>query len=184
MALDFEQVNEWLEESEAPDFVVDAFKSSKLRAVIAEKDSEIARLKPFEAKVQKLEKAPAIKQAFSQVGVDVDSLPKYAKAIVENFDGDLADSEALSSFVAEWELPTSEVTETQTQAPAAAAVVAHAQAPRVTGGKKTLDDEIAEAEALMFDTSQPIELRQQAAAIARSLKSQRIRPDGLSATPA
>lgn len=183
MAIDFDEVNEWLEENEAPDNIREAFKSSKLRAVIAEKEAEIARLKPFEAQVTKLEKAPKLAEAFKQVGVDFDSLPKYAKAIVENFDGDLADADAVSAYASEWELPTSEVAESS-EAPAAAAVVAHAQAPRVTSKPQSVDDQIAEAENQMRDPGLTLEQRQQAAANARALKLSKVKPEGLTATSA
>ena len=172
--IDFEAVSEWLEEADAPDNVREAFKSSKLRAVIAEKDAEINRLKPFEAKVTKLEKAPAIKEAFSQVGVDVDSLPKFARKIVEDFDGDLADAEALAAYVQEWELPASEVEESQQAVPNAAHVVAQATSPKRGVPKPpSLDEQIAAAEAAGdYKTSM-------------ALKTQKLaRPQGTSAVPA
>lgn len=147
-SIDFDQVKEWLEENEdsVPDFVKDALTSSKLRTVIAEKDAEINRLKPFEAKVEKLEKAPKLKDAFKQAGVDYDSLTRAEKRTVDEFDGDLADVELIAAYASEWELPTSEVAE-EAEEPAAAAVVGHAQASKGIPQRKSLQEQIAEAEA-------------------------------------
>lgn len=72
------------------------------KAAEAEKlERENAELK---AQIEKAAKAPAIKKAFEEYGVNLDELSKLERKAIESYDGEV-DEEAIAAFVEDNELP-------------------------------------------------------------------------------
>lgn len=81
-----------------------AFGGSKLREQ-AEKLPDLERqLAEANAKVEKLEAAPARRKAFEEYGIDFENLSKAEAAIIEKYEGEL-DAEAIGKLAEEFELP-------------------------------------------------------------------------------
>lgn len=95
-------------EGEAPDDLIQElrqFEGSKLRES-AEKVPELERqLAEAQARVEKLEAAPARQKAFEDYGIDFENLSKAEREILEKYDGEL-DSEAIGELAEKYELPT------------------------------------------------------------------------------
>lgn len=99
---------ERLKEEGVDQELLDALDGSQLREENRTLAKEVERLKPFEGRLQSLEKAPTREEAFRKAGVDFDALRPAEKRALEGFDweGDAPDPDKVSAFVSEYELPT------------------------------------------------------------------------------
>lgn len=123
-------------------------------------DSSIARdeIKEFNAiqrerdelaaKLAHMERAPKLKEAFAKVGVDVDSLPKFGKKVVETFDGDFEDLEALAAWVTDNEIPAKAPADETTEVPVAGQIADQAATSQGRFvSTPSIQEQIAQAEA-------------------------------------
>lgn len=147
----------------------DASELEKLRGSTLRKQAEAAsklqsELESVKAKLEAVEKAPKVRDAFTKYGVDLDSLSKLERRAVENYDGDL-DEDAIAAFVEENELAVADGAgqEQEQEAPAAKKVAEAARSSaQGRGGKapKVTPDEAAAWDAgkwMAFKTEHPEE---------------------------
>jgi hypothetical protein len=109
-------------------------KASPLRKQLGEANKRISELQQVEAKFKALESVPHRKAALAKANVDYDALPKAMRALVDKELAEFDDEEKVSSFVSEYELPTTQGEQTQTPT-GAEAIQNHGrqQAPATVG---------------------------------------------------
>lgn len=157
-------VNEWLDEMDAPDYVREAFSGSKLREKLEQAHARIAELEPLADEVTSLRQAPKRESVFKELlGEDTyTSLNERDTHILNQFtwEGDEPDREEVSAYLEKWKF-TPGAAQPSGETPAAQGVVNAAVAPGAPIQTQDLDAQIATAEAEGNWTA------------ARALKSQR-----------
>ncbi len=112
---------------------LESLRGSSLRKKAGEAEKLSKENESLKAKLEGLEKAPKIRDAFEKYGVDLSTLSKLERKAIEAYDGEL-DEDAIATFVEDNELPVGEEGEKPDEAtddkPAAQRV---AQAARQSG---------------------------------------------------
>jgi hypothetical protein len=118
-------------------------RASSLRKKMSEQAKRISELESVEAKFKALESVPHRKAALAKANVDYDALPKAIRALVDKELSEFDDEEKVSSFVSEYELPTSSGEQTQTPT-GAEAIQNHGrqQAPASAGAGENREAEL------------------------------------------
>jgi hypothetical protein len=150
--VDFDRAEQWLKDSDAPDFVLSAIQGSSLRKKISELEGEVTRLKPFESKVQKDERAPVKEAAFEEAGFDLSKLTVAQKKLLDSFDfeGESPDADKVKSFASELEFPLKDAAgsgQAETPASGRIANAATGATGAVPPSEKSLQERISQAES-------------------------------------
>jgi hypothetical protein len=102
------------EKYDIPDDDLSALKEANpLRKKIGELEAENTDLRDAKKELTSLKRAPVVKEALKEAGVDEEQFaslpPATQKAIADfEFEGDKPSEEKLKAFITEWGLPTSE----------------------------------------------------------------------------
>lgn len=119
-------------------------KASPLRKQLGEATKRISELEQVEQKFKALESVPHRKAALAKANVDYDKLPKAIRVLVDKELTDYEDEEKVSSFVSEYELPTSQGDQTQPDPPGAQSIqdFGRQQAPATQGATDNREAEL------------------------------------------
>lgn len=151
---DFEAAQKWLEDNDAPKEVLEAFQASPLRAQVEEANKTIATLTQERddavSRITKIERAPGLKKALEQLGIDYEKQPRFGKKSLDAFEweGDEPDLEKLAEYVEAEGFDYTPFEQTTEDKPAAAKIAEQANVGSSRFMKTSSPQEqIAEAEA-------------------------------------
>lgn len=156
-----EELREDGRESDAEE--LEKLRGSSLRKKVKDTERLEKELAEANARIEGLEKAPKLRKAFEEAGVDFGSLSKLERKAIEGYDGEL-DGDAIADFIEENEIEASAAEGGEGEEAPAAAQVAQAarKASEGRGGKapKLTPDEVSQWDAgrwMAFKDSHPEE---------------------------
>lgn len=127
-----EEALEYLRDQDIPSEYLEALESNRLRSELKEWREKALKGEEAQKRLAQVERVPQIEEALKAANVDLSSLSKAHRKIVEQelMEGDLT-PERVSEVAQEWELPTAQAAEgSQTEeTPPAARIAAQALSP-------------------------------------------------------
>lgn len=114
---------------------LEQLRGSTLRQKAAQADRLQKEIDSLRSENESLKRGPAAKAAFEDYGIDLESLSKAERRILESYDGELTE-QAIGNLVEEYELPTVSSEEAGDEQPAAAQVAQAARSSETGRGKK------------------------------------------------